>query len=148
MFNTTLRVVVLIKQIYFYMENSFLSKKTNFSAPVSGSGASGKANPHSTKPLPSGRRARTKKKQLSQRRPLHVLFFFVPGTAHFFFSSKRKRNVGRNIPPFTREDQTRFTMRINTELLEQIKAEAEKNKRSAAKEIEYILEQYIKRLSE
>ena len=53
----------------------------------------------------------------------------------------------RNIPPFTREDQTRFTMRINTELLEQIKAEAEKNKRSAAKEIEYILEQYIKRLS-
>lgn len=50
--------------------------------------------------------------------------------------------------PFTREDQTRFTMRIDTELLEQIKAEAEKNKRSAAKEIEYILEQYIKRLSE
>ena len=33
--------------------------------------------------------------------------------------------------PFTREDQTRFTMRIDTELLEQIKAEAEKNKRSA-----------------
>ena len=55
---------------------------------------------------------------------------------------------GRNILPFTREDQTRFTMRINRELLEQIKAEAEKNKRSAAKEIEYILEQYIKRLSE
>ena len=50
--------------------------------------------------------------------------------------------------PFTREDQTRFTMRIDTELLEQIKAEAAKNKRSAAKEIEYILEQYIKRLSE
>ena len=40
--------------------------------------------------------------------------------------------------PFTREDQTRFTMRIDTELLEQIKAEAEKNKRSAATEIEKI----------
>ena len=38
--------------------------------------------------------------------------------------------------PSTRADQTRFTMRIDTELLEQIKAEAEKNKRSAATEIE------------
>lgn len=45
--------------------------------------------------------------------------------------------------PFTRSDQTRFTMRINSELLEEIKAEAEKNKRSAAKEIEFILEKHI-----
>ena len=96
----------------------------------------------------SGHKTQTKKEYLSPRKPLRILFFFVPGAARFFFSFKRKRNVGRNILPFTREDQTRFTMRINRELLEQIKAEAEKNKRSAAKEIEYILEQYIKRLSE
>ena len=50
--------------------------------------------------------------------------------------------------PFTRSDQTRFTMRINSELLEQIKAEAEKNKRSAAKEIEFILEKYITSLKQ
>ena len=49
--------------------------------------------------------------------------------------------------PFTRDDQTRFTMRINTELLEKIKAEAEKSKRSTAKQIEFILEQYIESLS-
>ena len=85
------------------MESSFLSTKTNFSAPVSGSGASGETNPHSTKPLPSGHRARTKTEQFSSRRPLHVLFFFVPGAARFFFSCKRKRNVGRNrSPPFKR----------------------------------------------
>ena len=45
--------------------------------------------------------------------------------------------------PFTREDQTRFTMRINSNLLEQLKVEAQKHKRSTAKEIEFILEQYI-----
>lgn len=45
--------------------------------------------------------------------------------------------------PFTRDDQTRFTMRINSELLEKIKLEAEKDKRSTAKQIEFILEQYI-----
>ena len=39
----------------------------------------------------------------------------------------------KNKDPFTRDDQTRFTMRI----------EAEKNKRSTAKQIEFILEQYI-----
>lgn len=49
----------------------------------------------------------------------------------------------KNTDPFTRDDQTRFTMRINSELLEKIKREAEKNKRSAAKQIEFILEQYI-----
>ena len=34
-------------------------------------------------------------------------------------------------------------MRINTELLERIKIQAVHNKRSAAKEIEFILEQYF-----
>ena len=48
-----------------------------------------------------------------------------------------------NKDPFTRDDQTRFTMRINSELLDKIKIEAEKNKRSTAKQIEFILEQYI-----
>lgn len=45
--------------------------------------------------------------------------------------------------PYTRDDQTRFTMRIDSVLLDRIKAEAEKNKRSTAKEIEFILEQYV-----
>lgn len=49
--------------------------------------------------------------------------------------------------PYTRDDQTRFTMRINSDLLDQIKLEAEKNKRSTAKEIEFILEQHIQNLS-
>lgn len=48
--------------------------------------------------------------------------------------------------PFTRDDQTRFTMRINSELLERIKTEADKNKRSTAKEIEFILERYVETL--
>lgn len=45
--------------------------------------------------------------------------------------------------PYTKEGDTRFTMRINTELLNLIKNEAQKNKRSTAKEIEFILEQYF-----
>lgn len=45
--------------------------------------------------------------------------------------------------PYTREDQTRFTMRIDTELLEKIKIMAIKSKRSTAKQIEFILAQYI-----
>lgn len=53
-----------------------------------------------------------------------------------------------NNDPYTREDQTRFTMRIQTKLLEKIKADAEKNKRSTAKQIEFILEQYILSLPE
>ena len=49
----------------------------------------------------------------------------------------------KNNDPFTRDDQTRFTMRINSELLEKVKVEAEKNKRSTAKQIEFVLEQYV-----
>ena len=89
------------------------------SVPVSGSGAKGETSPHSTKILPSGHRAQTKKEQLSSRKPLPALFFFVPGlrpqarfgaqpsearhlarrSARFFFSRKRKRNVGRKRSP-------------------------------------------------
>lgn len=54
----------------------------------------------------------------------------------------------KNKDPFTRDDQTRFTMRINSELLEKVKNEAERSKRSTAKQIEFILEQYIAGLSE
>lgn len=45
--------------------------------------------------------------------------------------------------PYTRPEDTRFTMRINTELLNKIKMQAQTNKRSTAKEIEFILEQYF-----
>jgi len=54
----------------------------------------------------------------------------------------------KNHDPFTRGDQTRFTMRINSELLEKIKLEAVKSKRSTAKQIEFILEQYVENLPE
>ncbi len=49
-----------------------------------------------------------------------------------------------NKDPYTRDDQTRFTMRISTDLMDRIKALAVKNKRSAAKEIEFILEEYFR----
>lgn len=45
--------------------------------------------------------------------------------------------------PYTREEDTRFTMRIDTELLNNIKAQAQYNKRSTAKEIEFILERWL-----
>lgn len=53
----------------------------------------------------------------------------------------------KNNDPYTREDQSRFTLRINSELLEKVKAEAIKNKRSTGKQVEFILEQYIDSLS-
>lgn len=40
----------------------------------------------------------------------------------------------------------RFTLRINTDLLNKVKAEAKKQKRSGAKEIEYALETYYRTL--
>lgn len=46
--------------------------------------------------------------------------------------------------PYTRIEDTRFTMRINTELLNKIKQLASEHKRSTAKEIEFILDQYFK----
>ncbi|MED4083902.1 Arc family DNA-binding protein [Halalkalibacterium halodurans] len=41
-------------------------------------------------------------------------------------------------------DTKRFTLRLNNDLFEKVKEEAEKNKRSVAKEMEYILELQIK----
>ena len=46
--------------------------------------------------------------------------------------------------PFTREEDSRFTLRIPSELLDTIRAEAKKNKRSAGKQIEFILEDWLK----
>ena len=45
--------------------------------------------------------------------------------------------------PYTPDDETRFTMRIDTELLNRIKERAKSTKRSTAKEIEFILEQWM-----
>ena len=45
--------------------------------------------------------------------------------------------------PYTKETDSRFTLRIPTELLNIIKAEAEKNKRSTGRQIEFILEKYV-----
>lgn len=42
-----------------------------------------------------------------------------------------------------REERTQFTLRIPTSLLKEVKEKAEVNKRSAAKEIEYILATYL-----
>lgn len=42
------------------------------------------------------------------------------------------------------EERTQFTMRINTALWEVVKKSAEENKRSAVKEVEFILSQYFK----
>ena len=44
---------------------------------------------------------------------------------------------------YTPEGYTRFTMRLNTELFDKIKLVAAQEKRSAAKQIEFILEQWI-----
>lgn len=47
--------------------------------------------------------------------------------------------------PFTKESDSRFTLRIPTELLDIIREEAKRNKRSAGKQIEFILEQWMKK---
>lgn len=41
-------------------------------------------------------------------------------------------------------EQKRFTLRIDADLFEVVKKRAEQNKRSIAKEIEYLLEEYLK----
>ncbi len=46
---------------------------------------------------------------------------------------------------WTPDEQTRFTMRIETELLKKIKEEAQKTKRSTAKQIEFILEEWLRK---
>ncbi|MEC5422083.1 DUF6364 family protein [Virgibacillus sp. C22-A2] len=40
-------------------------------------------------------------------------------------------------------DLKRFTLRIDADVLDKVKEQAEDNKRSMAKEIEYILEKYL-----
>lgn len=45
--------------------------------------------------------------------------------------------------PYTKDGDARFTLRISAELLNTIKAEAEKNKRSTGKQIEFILEHWV-----
>lgn len=59
-----------------------------------------------------------------------------------------KRVPTKSNAPYTRADQSRFTMRVSSELLEKIKIDAVKNKRSTVKHIEFILEQYVNGLSE
>lgn len=48
-----------------------------------------------------------------------------------------------NKDPYTKETDSRFTLRIPTELLDIIREEAKKNKRSAGKQIEFILEEWL-----
>lgn len=45
--------------------------------------------------------------------------------------------------PFTREEDSRFTLRIPSQLLDAVREEARKNKRSAGKQIEFILENWL-----
>ncbi len=52
----------------------------------------------------------------------------------FFMSSK---------DPYTKDEDSRFTLRIDSELLEAIKVEAKKNKRSTGKQIEFIIEEWL-----
>ena len=44
---------------------------------------------------------------------------------------------------YTREEDTRFTLRINKNLFARLQDIATNNKRSAAKQIEYLLEQSL-----
>lgn len=45
--------------------------------------------------------------------------------------------------PYTREEDSRFTLRIPSELLDAIREEARKNKRSTGKQIEFIIENWL-----
>ena len=45
--------------------------------------------------------------------------------------------------PYTKEGDSRFTLRIPTDLLDAVRAEAQKNKRSTGKQIEFILEEWL-----
>jgi Arc-like DNA binding domain. len=52
-------------------------------------------------------------------------------------------NIMSKKDAYTRDEDSRFTLRINTEILEAIKEEAQKNKRSTGKQIEFILENWL-----
>lgn len=56
---------------------------------------------------------------------------------------KGSENMSNKNDIYTNESETRFTLRIDTELLNKIKERTTKTKRSTAKEIEFILEQYL-----
>ena len=49
-----------------------------------------------------------------------------------------------NNDPYTREEHTRLTMRLDTELLDKIKIAAIKHKRTTSEEIESVLEKYYR----
>lgn len=48
-----------------------------------------------------------------------------------------------NKDPYTKESDSRFTLRIPSVLLDKVKEEALKNKRSTGKQIEFILEEWF-----
>lgn len=48
-----------------------------------------------------------------------------------------------NNDPYTKDGDSRFTLRLPTELLDIIRNEAKKNKRSTGKQIEFILEEWL-----
>ena len=52
-------------------------------------------------------------------------------------------NIMSKKDAYPRDEDSRFTFRINTEILEAIKEEAQKNKRSTGKQIEFILENWL-----
>ena len=74
---------------------------------------------------------------LGQIRRQHELY---PHTVEGGLAVKKDGSLPQN-------EQTRFTMRIDSRLLDRIKIEAQRNKRSTAKEIEFILERYMASLS-
>lgn len=57
--------------------------------------------------------------------------------------SKGGINMPNSNDRYTRDNETRFTLRIDSNLLNKIKLQAQKTKRSTAKEIEFILEKYF-----
>ena len=46
--------------------------------------------------------------------------------------------------PYTRDSDSRFTLRIPKDLLDWVREEAKRNKRSTGKQIEFILDEYFK----
>lgn len=48
---------------------------------------------------------------------------------------------------YTREEDKRFTLRIDKELFKKIEEDARVNKRSIGKQIEFVLEQYFNKLN-
>lgn len=49
-----------------------------------------------------------------------------------------------NNDPYTKEGDVRFTLRIPEDLLELVREEARKNKRSVGKQIEFFIEQQLR----